>query len=196
MAETVQQALRERCDQDTTAVVYGDRTWTWREHLGRASAQAAALLGVADPDRPMHVGTLLGNTPDMLEAMAAAGLGGYVLCGINTTRRGDGLARDIRRADCQIVVTDPEHRPLLAGLDLPGVRILDTSSREWADLLAGAGVLHPHREVEAMDTFMMIFTSGTSGDPKPVRVAHLMVLFAGQNLIGRFGIADTDVCYL
>lgn len=120
MAETVQQALRERCDQDTTAVVYGDRTWTWREHLGRASAQAAALLGVADPDRPMHVGTLLGNTPDMLEAMAAAGLGGYVLCGINTTRRGDGLARDIRRADCQIVVTDPEHRPLLAGLDLPG----------------------------------------------------------------------------
>ncbi|NCL73688.1 fatty-acid--CoA ligase FadD1 [Rhodococcus sp. YH1] len=196
MAETVQQALRERCDQDTTAVVYGDRTWTWREHLGRASAQAAALLGVADPDRPMHVGTLLGNTPDMLEAMAAAGLGGYVLCGINTTRRGDGLARDIRRADCQIVVTDPEHRPLLAGLDPPGVRILDTSSREWADLLAGAGVLHPHREVEAMDTFMMIFTSGTSGDPKPVRVAHLMVLFAGQNLIGRFGIADTDVCYL
>ena len=196
MADTVQQALRARLGQTGTAVVYGDRAWTWQEHLGRASAQAAALLTLADPNRPMHVGTVLGNTPDMLEALAAAGLGGYVLCGINTTRRGDGLARDISRADCQIVVTDRQHRPLLDGLDLPGVRILDTSTPEWADLLAGAGELRPHREAEAMDTFMMIFTSGTSGDPKPVRVAHLMVLFAGQNLIGRFGITDRDVCYL
>ncbi len=120
MADTVQQALRARLGQTGTAVVYGDRAWTWQEHLGRASAQAAALLTLADPNRPMHVGTVLGNTPDMLEAVAAAGLGGYVLCGINTTRRGDGLARDISRADCQIVVTDRQHRPLLDGLDLPG----------------------------------------------------------------------------
>ena len=35
-----------------------------------------------------------------------------------------------------------------------------------------------------MDTFMMIFTSGTSGDPKAVQVAHLMVLFSGLNLVG------------
>lgn len=31
----------------------------------------------------------------MLTAMAAAGLGGCVLCGINGTRRGAALARDI-----------------------------------------------------------------------------------------------------
>ncbi len=43
----------------------------------------------------MHVGALLGNSPAMLRSMAAAALGGYVLCGINTTRRGDGLAEDI-----------------------------------------------------------------------------------------------------
>ena len=60
--------------------------------------------------------------------MAAPGLGGYVLCGINTTRRGEALASDIRRADCQIVVTDAEHRPLLDGLDLGGVQVVDTSS--------------------------------------------------------------------
>ena len=49
--------------------------------------------------------------------------------------------------------------------------MLDLSSREWSQLLAGAAELTPHREVTATDTFMLIFTSGTSGEPKAVRVA-------------------------
>src|ERR1700754_2239162 len=89
----------------TPAVKYGDRVWTWREHLADATASAAALIGIADPKRPLHVGALLGNTPEMLTAMAAAALGGYVLCGINDTRRGAALAKDIIRADCQILLT-------------------------------------------------------------------------------------------
>ena len=84
MAETVQQLLRERLDESTPAVKFGEHVWTWREHLDEAARQAAALIAIADPDRPLHVGTLLGNNPAMLTAMAAAGLGGYVLCGVNT----------------------------------------------------------------------------------------------------------------
>src|SRR6476646_10161633 len=107
------------------AMKYGDRVWSWREHLADASAEAAALIGIADPKRPLHVGALLGNTPEMLTAMAAAALGGYVLCGINTTRRGAGLQADIRRADCQIVLADLDHLPLLEGLDLGGAAVVD-----------------------------------------------------------------------
>ncbi|MCW2797465.1 AMP-binding protein, partial [Nocardioides sp.] len=149
MAENVQQLLRERAEDDSVGLKYGGRDWTWREHLTEAATQAAALIGIADPDRPLHVGVLLGNTPDMLRAMAAAGLGGYVLCGINTTRRGDGILADVRRSDCQILVTDAEHRRLLDGLDLGDVRLLDTSTAEWTDLLAAATTdvrsLTPHR---------------------------------------------------
>ncbi|PWQ89146.1 acyl-CoA synthetase, partial [Enterococcus faecium] len=105
--------------------------------------------GIADRSRPLHVGVLLGNNPDMLTAMAAAGLGGYVLVGVNNTRRGQALGRDIRRGDCQILVTDTEHRALLEGVDLPGVRVLVIGSPEWAELLAQAGELIPHREVAA-----------------------------------------------
>src|ERR1700756_623493 len=178
------------------AMKYGDRVWSWREHLADASAAAAALIGIADPKRPLHVGALLGNTPEMLTAMAAAALGGYVLCGINDTRRGAALAKDIIRADCQILLTDPAHRALLGGLDLPGVRVVDVAGDEWAGLLAAAGPLVPHREVEPTDTLMMIFTSGTSGEPKAVRVTHLTVIFAGANLIGRFEVDSSGVCYL
>jgi fatty-acyl-CoA synthase len=196
VAQTVQQLLRERAEDDHLGVRYGERSWTWREHVAESEAVAAALIGLADPGRPLHVGTLLGNTPDMLRAMAAAALGGYTLCGINTTRRGSGLLADILRAECQLLVTDAEHRSLLEGLDLDGVRVLDTSGSEWADLVAGAGPLTPYREVDAMDTFMMIFTSGTSGDPKAVQVSHLMVLFAGLNLQSRYDLGPEDVCYV
>lgn len=91
---------------------------------------ASAVLSVTDQNRPMHVGVLLGNTPEMLVQMAAAGLAGYVLCGVNTTRRGEGLLSDIRRADCQVLVTDEQHSSLLIGLDLNGVRVVDVSSGE------------------------------------------------------------------
>ncbi len=175
---------------------YGDRVWTWREHLTDASAAAAALIGIADPKRPLHVGALLGNTPDMLTAMAAAALGGYVLCGINDTRRGAALVKDIVRADCQILLVDPAHRALLDGLELPGVRVVDIGTDEWSGLLAAAGPLVAHREVAPTDTFMMIFTSGTSGEPKAVQVTHLTVIFAGANLIERFDVDSSGVCYL
>ncbi|KMO67095.1 fatty-acid--CoA ligase FadD1 [Mycolicibacterium chlorophenolicum] len=196
MAETVQQLLRELRSGDGVAVTYDGQRWTWREHLAEAEAQAAALIAIADPDRPLHVGVLLGNTPDMLTAMAAAGLGGYVVCGINDTRRGEALLRDVRRADCQILLTDDAHLGLLDGLDLTGLRLLVVGSGEWKELLTQAGALTPHREVGATDTFMLIFTSGTSGDPKAVKMMHAMVLLAGAALAGRYELTADDVCYL
>ncbi|WP_293003792.1 fatty-acid--CoA ligase FadD1 [Mycobacterium sp.] len=196
MADTIQQLLRTRSDDSTPAVKYEDRVWTWREHLADASASAAALIGIADPERPLHVGALLGNTPEMLTAIAGAALGGYVLCGINDTRRGAALAKDIMRADCQILLTDPAHHALLDGLDLPGVHVIDVSSEQWSQQLASAGPLVPHKEVVPTDTLMMIFTSGTSGEPKAVQVTHLTVIFSGANLIGRFEVESSGVCYL
>jgi fatty-acyl-CoA synthase len=201
MFETVQQLLRSRMAEDKVAVVCGDRTWTWREHLAEASAEASALMALvsvvdpADPARPLHVGALLGNSPAMLRSMAAAALGGYVLCGINTTRRGEGLASDIRRSDCRLVLVDAEHLALLDGLDLAGATVLDVDGARYRDAVAVAGPLVPH-EVSGVDTVMMIFTSGTSGDPKAVRFAHAMAVMCGASLVDRFEITSEDVCYL
>ncbi|MDP3967500.1 MAG: fatty-acid--CoA ligase FadD1 [Nocardioides sp.] len=196
MAETVQQLLRERAQDEQPGLKYGDQVWSWREHVARSSAQASALVGMLDRDRPMHVGTLLGNTPAMLEALAGAALGGYVLCGINGTRRGEGLVTDVRRSECQVLLTDAEHLPLLEGLDLGDVRIVEVDDASWEQMQSEAPELVPCREAEAMDTFMMIFTSGTSGDPKAVQVAHLMVIFAGLTLVDKYSVGSEDTCYL
>jgi fatty-acyl-CoA synthase len=194
--DTMQAFLRRRLSDPNVAVKHRDLQWSWSQHLEQATARAAALIGAADPQRPMHVGALLGNTPEMLNQMAAAGLGGYVLCGLNNTRRGEALAADVQRADCQFVVTDAEHRPLLHGLNLEGTQILDTSTPQWAEFTGAAGELIPYREVGATDAFMMIFTSGTSGNPKAVQVSHLMAMFAGTNLVQRFALSEQDTCYV
>ena len=172
--DTMQAFCDSACPIPNVAVKHRDLQWSWSQYLAKSAARAAALIGAADPQRPMHIGALLGNTPEMLTQMAAAGLGGYVLCGLNTTRRGEALAADIRRADCQFVVTDAEHRPLLDGLDLGERRSSIPRRRNGRISIERAGDLVPHRQVTAMDAFMMIFTSGTSGNPKAVQVSHLM----------------------
>lgn len=196
MAETVQQLLNDRRGDEMPAVKFGDSVWTWRQHLDDASRHASAIIAMLDAGRPPHVGALLGNTPGMLVAMAAAGLGGYVTCGINTTRRGPALARDIKQAQCQIVLTDSANGHLLEGLDLPNITVLNVDSADWLDRLGDASELVALREVAPADTFMLIFTSGTSGEPKAVRVAHMMIPFSGRSLVARFEMTPTDVCYL
>jgi fatty-acyl-CoA synthase len=194
--ETVQELLRARLTDDSVAVVAGERTWTWREHLAEAAAEASALISLADPGRPVHVGAVLSNSAAMLRSMAAAALGGYVLCGINPTRRGEGLLRDIRHTDCQLLLVDDEHVHLLKDLDLSGITVLDVASRGYSEAVVAAGRLVALRDVRGSDAFMVIFTSGTGGDPKAVPLAHAMAVLCGASLVGQFEITPTDVCYL
>ena len=48
--------------------------------------------------------------------------------------------------------------------------MVDASSEDWAWMLEAAEELWPCREADPLDPYMLIFTSGTSGDPKAVQV--------------------------
>ncbi|MCV7347447.1 fatty-acid--CoA ligase FadD1 [Mycolicibacterium rhodesiae] len=195
MIDTVQKLLRTRTDDDSVAVISPERTWTWRQYLADAAAEASAMLALLDPARPMHVGALMTNSPAYVRSMAAAALGGYVLCGINTTRRGAGLVSDITRSDCQLLLVDDDHAALIDGLDLTGVTVLNVAGRRYADAVMNAKPLVP-QEVTGTDPFMMIFTSGTSGNPKAVPFVHTMSVMCGLSLVAQMDITADDVCYL
>ncbi len=196
MPETVQQLVRALATSDDVGIAFGEQTWSWRETVGDAAARAHVLAGWAAPDRPLHVGVLLENTPEMVRALVAGAIGAHVTVGINATRRGEALAADVRRADCQVVLTDSQHLSLLDGLDLGGARVVDTDSAEWAQLTGAAPrTTGGFAEVGAMDTFMLIFTSGTSGEPKAVQVSNFMVVMSGSVLSEKYGLTPADVCY-
>jgi fatty-acyl-CoA synthase len=165
---------------------------SWRDHIRQGAAVAAALRARLDPDRPPHVGVLLQNTPFFSALLVAAGLSGIVPVGLNPIRRGAALARDVAHADCQLVLADS------ATLATVGeVECVNVDSPEWgAEVAAHRDAPVSPQAADPADLFMLIYTSGTSGDPKAVRCGQGKVAIAGVTMTGRFDLGPTDVCYV
>jgi fatty-acyl-CoA synthase len=192
---TVRDQLLAQLGSRGSGLLFEDRHWTWDGVVRESAVRASVLAELLDGGRPPHVGVLAENIPEFLFLMGGAALGGHVLVGLNPTRRA-GLVADVARSDCQVVLTDSAHAAALDGLDL-GVPVLDLDGDDWARLLLrhnGAPV--PEADVDADTLLMLIFTSGTSGDPKAVRITHAKVAGPGVLLSERFGLGPDDVAYV
>lgn len=188
---TVTELLAPLVDVTDRGVYEGDSFVTWQDHLRSGAQVAAALTARLDPAKPPHVGVMLGNTIDFSTVLVAAGLAGLVTVGLNPTRRGAAFARDVERADCQLVLTDDP------SLVPDGPAVIDVESADWtAEVAAHRGTPVTFADTEPDDLFMLIFTSGTSGEPKAVRVTHDKVAFPGTMLAQRFGLGRDDTFYL
>ncbi|MUM27908.1 long-chain-fatty-acid--CoA ligase [Mycolicibacterium sp. CBMA 295] len=188
---TVTELLVPLAEVTDRGLYQDDSFVSWADHIAAGAQLAAALRARLDPTRPPHVGALLGNTTFFSSLLVAAGLDGLVPVGLNQTRRGEALARDIAHADCQLVLADSSVTVP------PGVEYIDVESADWAAELASYhGTPVRFAELSADDLFMLIFTSGTGGDPKAVRVTHDKVAFPGRMLAERFGLGPADTVYL
>ena len=170
----------------------GDASWTWADVVGEAAARAAVLgeRGLAG----RHVGVLLDNVPEFVFLLGAAALSGTVIVGVNPTRRGEELARDVRHTDCALVLTDAAHAPLLAGLATGAdVRLVDGPA--WEDEVAR------HRRAAVPATlpgpealWALLFTSGSTGAPKAVRLSQGRAVRTIEPTAAAFGPADVLYC--
>ncbi len=170
---------------------------SWREHIQAGADLAALLRSRLNPDLPPHVGVLLGNTALFSAMLVAAGLSGVVPVGLNPTRRGAALRRDITHADCQFILTDTAPGGYGSDFTPDRMPVLEVTGPQWSEELRsfqGARVDFATRDPD--DLFMLIFTSGTSGEPKAVRCTHEKVAGPGVMLAQRLGLGPTDVFYL
>ena len=193
---TVADLVRSRADDPGVGLRFEGQEWTWAEVVTEMEARArwlAASLG----EGPPHLGVLLDNVPEYLFLLGGAALAGCVLVGINPTRRGEELARDVRHVDCQLLVTDAEHVELLDGLDLGavGTRVLASGADAYRS------VLDEHQDASAPlplppsadDLYLLIFTSGSTGAPKAVRMTQGRAGGSDGKVMG-FGPDDALYC--
>jgi fatty-acyl-CoA synthase len=198
---------------DRPALRFGDRLWTHAELLDEAQRFAALYRERLDPARPPHVGLLLDNTPDYVFALCGAALAGVAVAGLNYTRRGEHLARDIAHTDVQLVVTEPRHEALLeaalggAGGPSEGILVsgrfadagdppargepLEPALRSAATVPVAPG--GPETDVETL--WVLLFTSGTSAAPKAVRCTQRRLLTTGNRMATMLELGPDDVGY-
>ncbi|WP_425247248.1 AMP-binding protein [Streptomyces sp. NEAU-NA10] len=194
---TVAELVHARWGDHRPGLWWEDDVLTHHQVAAGAAARAALLTDLLPPGAPPHLGVLLDNTPEFPLWLAAAALAGAAVAGINPTRRGPELARDILHTECRILVTEPAQLPLLRGLDLPGVRLLTTGTREYDDLLAPYADARPDPSRAApSDRLLLYFTSGSTGAPKAAICSQGRLAAAGRSLAGQFGVTPDDVHYV
>ena len=194
------------------AVRFNDRVWTHSDYLAESCRWAQLFLARRPEGRPFHVGVLLDNTPDYLFALGGAGLAGATVVGLNHTRRGEHLLRDIVHTDVGMIITEPHHQhllePVVDRLGWEDGRVL-VSSR-FAEItapplsigdalepvLAAGRADDPGIEPAADDLWALIFTSGTSDAPKAVRCSQRRILVTGNRMGIILGIGPDDVGYV
>jgi fatty-acyl-CoA synthase len=189
---TVTKLLDPLIDVDDRGVYFEDTFTSWRDHIRHGATVASALRDRLDKARPPHVGVLLQNTPFFSALLVAAGLSGIVPVGLNPIRRGAALARDVAHADCQFVLADSATLATVGEIDC-----INVESAQWSnEVAAHRDAAVDARSAKPDDLFMLIYTSGTSGDPKAVVCSHGKVAIAGATMTERFSLGPSDVCYV
>jgi fatty-acyl-CoA synthase len=180
------------------AVRHEDRVWTHGEYYAESCRWAQLFLERCPADRPRHVGVLLDNLPEYLFALGGAALSGATIVGINPTRRGEQLRRDITHTDVAMIVTEPQHEslldPIAGSLALASPTLVLGSSLDEA--LADTPPGDPGLEPDPSTTWALIFTSGTSDDPKAVICSQTRLLTSGSRLGMIMEVGPDDVGYL
>ena len=179
---------------DREALVFGDRRMTWSE-LNAEVDRVAGLLnasGVAQSDR---VAILAPNGDGFVIAFFAALRAGAIAVPVNSRLAGAEVAFILDDAGAQLLVFAPSLAATVRAAG-PACRLACLGASELAeDLLAteGRSVTSPPTEtITEDDDAIIMYTSGTTGQPKGVLLDHRRAVWAALSEIASLGLRDGE----
>jgi len=169
-----------------TAVVHGERRYTWRETAERCHRLASALTahGIGRGDT---VAVMAPNVPAAFEAHFGVPMTGGVLNMLNIRLDAETIAFILKHGEAKILITDTEFAPTISKaltlldtkplvIDIadpagPGGERLGTV--EYEGFIAGGDPgFEPVLPRDEWDAIALNYTSGTTGNPKGVVYHH------------------------
>jgi long-chain acyl-CoA synthetase len=165
---------------DRTYLIYEDETLTYREHYGKAAALAQRLLdaGVHKGDR---VAIGMRNYPEWSLSWWACQAIGAIAVALNAWWTGPELAFALRDAEPSALLIDGERLERLAPLlSDRGVKLelvarrggVGPGGEDFAEAVATPLAELPAAKVGPSDLATILYTSGTTGNPKGAMATH------------------------
>jgi crotonobetaine/carnitine-CoA ligase len=192
------------------AGVRPDEVRTYRQlwQNGQRLARALLDLGLRPGD---HFALLMANHAEFVDAMLAASISGTVFVPIDPRTKGDKLAFMLETARCRGVIAADYALDNLAGVrsQLRGLSwVIGLASNEQARPLAEYPNVRPYQAVlsdtvptldvatrDPESAMQLIFTSGTTGDPKGIIMTHKRYCDTAAVVGKLFGYARDDRPY-
>jgi carnitine-CoA ligase len=178
---------RERPDREF--VVFAEESWTYAQAAERAWQRAHALVGKGvQPGESVSVWGPAG--PGLVEAWLGANAAGAVYAPLHLAARGAFLEHALNLAESRVLVAQPGLVERLEGLDLRTLEhVVVMGEAPDADLARTRPVLSAPRE--PWDDFAIVYTSGTSGPSKGVRLSYASQrLYADSLVLADIGESD------
>ncbi len=165
------------------------------EELSRTVDRVAEAVTGRHNTREGPVALLLGNRAPVIAAILGVLKAGAFYVPLDPSYPRSRLARMLEHSRADLLVTDGANRDLaaeLAGtavptLDLAEVDTLDLAEVDTLSASAGAGVA-----ASAEDLVYLLYTSGSTGEPKGIFQTHRTVLHMIMNYVNTLHIAPDD----
>ncbi|ROO59760.1 amino acid adenylation domain-containing protein [Micromonospora sp. Llam0] len=174
--------LRQAADRpQQPAVFHGERTVSYRE-LADTAARVHTLLAAHGVRPGDPVGVTLPKGIDQIAAVLGVLAAGACYLPVGIDQPAHRRARLHTLGEVQVVLTDPAHRELVSAA---GARPL---------LVADAAALTPSTPAPADPQALayVLFTSGSTGDPKGVEMTHAAAMNTVEALNARLGVGPHD----
>jgi acyl-CoA synthetase (AMP-forming)/AMP-acid ligase II len=172
---------------DAEALTYGQVRWTWAQWHDRIRRVAGGLAarGLEQGDR---VAFLDKNNPACLEVSLGAGLLGAANAVINWRLAAGELDYVINDSGASVLFTGADLLPAVQAIRdrLPRVTaviVVGGPDDEYEPFLAGARPADRSREVTGEDLWLVMYSSGTTGQPKGVMLSHRNIVAHTQNVV-------------
>ncbi|WP_082543162.1 acyl-CoA synthetase [Microbacterium sp. Root53] len=195
-------AVRRTRTPDKPALIFGERTYTYREFADAADRIAAvlAIKGIGKGDAVALIGE---NSPAFLQALFGAAQLGAVFVPINTRLAPPEVAHVLTDSGARAVIYDPElYDKILPGVEAGGIaHVIPTGEGDEADpgldrlmrVPKGGRVDVP---VSPDEPAAIMYTSGTTGKAKGAVLTHANLTWVSLNCALDYDLLSSEVALL